>query len=253
MAHYSFDDLGFDPRELSGEQLAEKLDTRVADILAEIEGSPVWCTIMDSATPVILKMCILKEVYLEIAMYQPDAVEAAIAAIAQMPRSLPVRYFEEMLGHQIEEFDHGEMAVRDFVGLQGSEDYARSRAQSPSAFAVSAIWRNIAFKRAPFTYLGAVYLFDALTPVVTARVLSALGEKGAQPGMEFIAHHATADIAHAESLRALIVDVADHFPATRQDIAYGMAYFAHVYPLPCWTAAYRRAQARCETPAVAAE
>jgi hypothetical protein len=238
----SFIDFGFDAN--SPEQLADWLDTRVAAILKDVEESEVWAAIVGGSSSFDLVRAILREIYLEIAMYQPDSIEAAVASIAQFPRSMPVAWFDEMLHHQVEEFDHGEMALRDYVALGGDESAARRRPQSPSAFAVAAIWRNITHKRDPFVYLGAVYLFDALTPIVTAKAKAALQRsmKGDYTGLEFIIHHATADIEHANTIRRLIVDVATSYPDKIEAIAYGFEYFAHVYPLPVWSNALHRAR-----------
>lgn len=147
-----------------------------------------------------------------------------------------------MLHHQVEEFDHGEMALRDYVGMGGSEAFARARLQSPSAFAIAGIWRNITHKRDPFLYLGAVYLFDGLTPIATDIVMKMIAARGQiTAGLEFVRHHATADVEHTAQIRALIVEVADRFPDRRASIAYGYEYFKHVYPLPAWEAACDRA------------
>jgi hypothetical protein len=237
-------DFGFDAKRCSPEDLVKWLDCRVEEILREVENSEVWTAVVGLQAPPGLVEEILKEVYLEIAMYQPDSIEAAIASIAQFPRTMPIAWFDEMLQHQVEEFDHGEMALRDYIALGGKEIEARQRVQSPSAFAVAAIWRNITHKRDPFVYLGAVYLFDALTPIVTAKAKSALRNHlgGNARGMEFISHHATADIEHAATIRRLIVDVATANPGKIEALAYGFEYFAHVYPLPVWNSALRRAK-----------
>jgi pyrroloquinoline quinone (PQQ) biosynthesis protein C len=159
-----------------------------------------------------------------------------------------------MLRHQVEEFDHGEMALRDYAALGGDVAQARRRRQSPSAFAVAAVWRNIVHKRDPFAYLGAVYLFDALTPLVTAAVKDRLaGRLGRAKGLEFIIHHATADVEHERQIRQLLVEVMQAFPDSGESIVYGFEYFAHVYPLPVWLAAMRRAQRSLVARRVAAE
>lgn len=230
------------PLPASADELVSWLDSRVAECLSDIESSEVWKVVIDKAFGTEFAFRVLKEIYLEIVMYQPDSIEAAVASIGQMPRNMPVAWFDEMLHHQVEEFDHGEMALRDYVALGGNEASARSRTQSPSAFAVAAIWRNIAHKRDPFLYLGAVYLFDALTPVVTEKAKSALGVNTSRNGLEFITHHATADIEHADLIRKLIHDVAVRYPDKIPSIAMGFEYFAHVYPLPVWTAAMQRAR-----------
>lgn len=236
-------DLGFTPETLSPAELVAALDRQVAAIMEEIERSELWACLADPATPDLLVRATLREIYLEIALYQPTAIEGAVRAIAQFPRQMPVAWWDEMLRHQVEEFDHGEMALRDYHAFGGDAEAARRRPPSPSAFAVGAIWTMIAERRDPFLYLGAVYLFDALTPIVTARAAAALsGRRLGATGLEFITHHATADVAHAEQIARLIEDVAGHYPARKASIAYGFAYFRHVYPLPCWLAALRRAR-----------
>ena len=74
-----------------------------------------------------------------------------------------------MLIHQSEEFDHGEMARRDFIGLEHKTEDAYVRL-SPEAFAVSAVWWMIARQYDPFAYLGALFLFEGLTPYLTAAI-----------------------------------------------------------------------------------
>lgn len=243
----SIEDFDFDASKSSPEGLAIWLDKRVQEVLADVEASEVWRAIVGGTMPREFVVQVLQEIYLEIVMYQPDSIEAAVASIAQMPRTMPVAWFDDMLHHQVEEFDHGEMALRDYVALGGDETYARSRMQSPSAFAVAAIWRNITHKRNPFLYLGAVYLFDALTPIVTERAKNALASafKGGK-GLEFITHHATADIEHADKIRQLIIDVAGRYPTEMSSIAYGFEYFAHIYPLPVWLVAMRRVERRAQ-------
>lgn len=226
-----------------GEDIAAHLERRVLETLARVEAAECWKLLMNPATSPALAQRILTEVYLEIAMYQPEAIEAAIASIGQMPRDMPVSWLADMLHHQVEEFDHGEMAIRDFASMGGAERYARTRKPSPSAFAVAAMWRYITHKRDPFLYLGAVYLFDGLTPIVTEKAMGLLsGAADAARGMEFIIHHATADIAHTAAVRQLIVDVGDKYPHSIPSIALGYEYFAQVYPLPGWEAAVSRAQ-----------
>lgn len=201
----ALDDLGIDPSILSGEELAVHLERRVQETLDEILASRVWAVLSDPETDIQTVMSILLEIYLEIVMYQPDSIEAAIASIGQMPRSMSPALVEDMLHHQVEEFDHGEMALRDFVGLGGSEAFARARTQSPSAFAIAGIWRNITHKRDPFLYLGAVCLFDGLTPIATDIVMKMIAARGQMTaGLEFVSHHATADVEHTAQVRALI-------------------------------------------------
>jgi hypothetical protein len=239
------EDLGFTIQDLDPDTLVGRLDDQVARIVTQVENAAPWRRLADPATPQPLVIETLKELHLEISMYQPLAIEGVVRAIAQFPRRMPVAWWDEMLQHQVEAFEHGEMALRDYVALGGDEGFARARATSPSAFAVSAIWTMIAEKRDPFLYLGAIYLFDALTPLLTARAAQALAPRGlASRGLEFITHHAIADIEHAEQIGRLIADVAARYPQKVGSIAYGFAYLRQVYPLPVWDAAFRRAEAR---------
>lgn len=248
------EDLAIDPSVLPPDGVVDHLDHAINDLMEEIEASRLWTIITDPATPDALVREILKEIYLEIVMYQPDAIEGAVRAIAQFPRQMPVAYWDEMLHHQVEEFDHGEMALRDYKGFGGDEAFARARFQSPSSFAVAAVWNQFAHKRDPFMYLGAVYLFDGLTPVVTQRAAAMLSSrKLSSSGLEFITHHATADVEHADQIKQLIIDVLERYPDKKASVVYGFEHFRHVYPLPCWNAALRRASMSTHATALAAE
>ena len=250
----AIEDLGVNPDGLSPDAIVAHLDRRIEETLGEIQSLDGWAVLTDPATPIALVQEILREIYVKIIGYQNEQVEAAVCAIAQMPRSMKVAWFDEMLHHQAEEFDHGEMAVRDFIGYGGTEAEARVRPQSPTAFAVAAVWRNFVHKRQPFMYLGAIYLFEALTPLITGRAMQMLAGRGLAPtGLEFITHHATADIEHADSMKGLIAEVAFAYPEAKRPMLYGFEHFKAVYPLPCWAAAARRAQARVERRAEAAE
>jgi hypothetical protein len=77
------------------------------------------------------------------------------------------------------------------------------------------------------------------------------GQPELRPGLEFISHHATADLEHTAQIRALIVEVADRYPAASTSVAYGFEYFKQVYPMPVWDAARRRALNRVARQAAA--
>jgi hypothetical protein len=239
------EDLGFTIQDLDPDTLISRLDQQIARIVTQVEDSALWRRLAEPATPLPLVIETLKEMYLEISMYQPLSIEGAVRAIAQFPRRMPVAWWDEMLQHQVEEFDHGEMALRDYVALGGDEAFARARAASPSAFAVSAVWTMIAEKRDPFLYLGAVYLFDALTPILAARTAGSLAPRDvASRGLRFATRRSADDIERTARIGALIADVAARHPEKIGSIAYGFAYLRQVYPLPVWDAALRRAEVR---------
>jgi pyrroloquinoline quinone (PQQ) biosynthesis protein C len=233
------------PKKNNTPLLSDILDARIGSLLEEIEASELWKALTSpKAKPEFVRV-FLREVYLEITSYQPHVIEAAICSIGQMPRSMPVRMIKAMLRHQAEEFDHGEMAVRDYVALGGSEDYARHQHKiSNASFAVSAVWWMITKLRDPFAYLGALYPFEGLTPIVSQRVMAVLARKAFPANaQEYLTFHATEDIKHANLIKAMINETAERYPEARESILDGMERFLAVYPLPVWDAAYRRAKA----------
>lgn len=239
------DDFNFDPNELTPQQLLEFLEGRIQDVLNELTESELWKVVSNPETDAKLIQETMKEIYLEIVMYQSDVIEATIAAIAQMPRTLDADVIDEMIHHQIEEFNHGEMALRDYVGLGGDEEFARHRRLSPTAFCTAAVWRMLAHMRDPFAYLGALYPFEGLTPIVSEMVKGILRGKGFKDdATEFVEYHSTADIEHTRLVRELILKLANEYPESKASMCYGIDYFLAVYPLPVWNAAFRRAKQR---------
>ena len=219
------------------------LEENTSKLLGEIQRQDVWTFVTSASAPAASVIAVMRQIYLEIAGYQPDVIAAAIASIGQMPRSMNPRWVKSMLLHQGDEFDHGEMALRDYVGLGGSEKNAREKRMSPEAFAVAAVWWMIAQKRDPFAYLGALYLFEGLTPTVTALIKQTLRERGwGANAMEYIEFHSTEDIKHANLVNHLISEVAVAYPEAVESIKYGFECFRAVYPIPLWNGSFARAQ-----------
>lgn len=231
------------PQNLKGGALIDWLNGRMIQVLQLVESTEFWRVITHPSTDPLLIREMMKEVYLEIYSYQQVAIEGAIASISQMPRSMPVRMVKAMLRHQAEEFDHGEMALRDYVALGGSEDYARHEHRtSPASFAVAAVWHMIAELRDPFAYLGALYPFEGLTPIVSERVKAALVPRGFPvEALEFVEFHSTEDPKHTELVRHLIQETVTRYPEAERSIREGLERFLHIYPLPVWQTAYDRA------------
>src|SRR5947209_400476 len=84
-------------------------------------------------------------------------VEATFTAIGRLPKHRP-DLMRPMLLHNLEEVDHSEMALADYVKLGGEESWARSRRRTPASFAVAATCRMLAEWESPFAYLGYMYL-----------------------------------------------------------------------------------------------
>ncbi len=227
--------------EADSDSFVDSLDARIQRLLDEIRESDVWQTITSPKTdPAFIKM-IMREVYLEIYSYQPHVIEATIAIIGKMPKADP-RMIHKMLVHQAEEADHGEMALRDYVALGGDEAYARSRRISPASFAVASLWWGLWKMEDPFTYLGALYPFEGLTPLVSQMVRESILKNGFPANaLEYINFHAEEDIKHANLVRKLLKHVVKNYPSATDGIRVGIEYFLAVYPLPVWQTAYDRA------------
>jgi pyrroloquinoline quinone (PQQ) biosynthesis protein C len=217
------------------------LDARIAETVKEIEASDVYKAVFSPRTDDQLLRDIMRELYLEVYSYQPQVIEAAIAIIAKMPRS-DAKMVTKMLVHQGEEFDHGEMALRDYVALGGDEEYARTVRASPASFAVRSVWWGIWRTEDPFTYLGALYPFEGLTPIVCGRAEQALQRRGFPvTAMEFLRFHAAEDLRHTKMVRDLIEHAVKKYEGAAESIHAGLDYFLQVYPLPVWMTAYKRA------------
>lgn len=226
----------------AGAEIIDWLGERIAGLLAQIEDSPVWKVLNGAETSAELRCTIMREIYQEIAWYQPDVIQATISAIGQMPRSVDPKLIRSMLIHQADEFDHGEMAVRDYVALGGDETTCRTSRPSPAAFAVAGFWRQVEHRRDPFMYLGALYLFEGLTPIVTGKIKETLRRGGVPDNaLEYIEFHSTEDIAHANLVNQLIARIVDQHPESASAIRHGYECFESVYPLPLWNGAFERA------------
>ena len=234
--------------ERAGEWTEERLDAfvasldhRIGRVLRDIEATELWQVVTSPQAPPDLLRAIMREVYLEIYSYQPHVIEATIATIGRMPKTDP-KMIQRMLIHQAEEADHGEMALRDYVSLGGDEQHARNSPISPASFAVASLWWGLWRMADPFCYLGALYPFEGLTPIVCQRVLQALTRNGF-PGhaLEYINFHATEDVKHANLVRKLLKYVVRTYPRAADSINVGIEYFLAVYPLPVWQTAYDRA------------
>jgi pyrroloquinoline quinone (PQQ) biosynthesis protein C len=219
----------------SEEQLTDfvsALDARTHSLVEELKMTPIWAAVTSPATNPDFLQAIMREVYLEIYSYQPHVIEAAIAIIGRMPKTDP-RMIQKMLLHQAEEADHGEMALRDYVALGGDEHYARTCRISPAAFAVASLWWGLWKMEDPFAYLGALYLFEGLTPIVSRITRDAvLANEFPANALEFIDFHSEEDIKHTNLVRKLIKHAVKTYPTAAESIATGIEYFLSVYPVP---------------------
>jgi hypothetical protein len=214
----------------------DRMDDRVNGLLKRIESSDPYRRVFDPDADPRLVQSVVKYVLLEVFSYGPHVTEATFTAIGRMPKTHP-DLMKIMVRHDLDEVDHGEMALADFVRLGGDEHWARTRRTTPASFAMAATVRMLAERDLPFAYLGYMYPFEALTPVLTARLQEQFQRKGFPAvARKFVDVHAEEDISHAKVLRHLIGQVVETFAGASEAIEYGFECFATVYPLPIWDA-----------------
>ena len=229
-------------RTLNPEEFVKHLDHKVNAMLVKVEASEVYRLVSDPATNPRLVAAIVKYILLEVFSYGPHVTEATFVAIGRMPKNRP-DLIRPMILHDVSEVDHGEMALKDFVKLGGAEAWARSRRTTPASFAMGATCRMLAQLESPFSYLGYMYLFKCLTPILTERAQTFLKAAGFPvSAQKFIDVHAKEDIAHADALGKLVARVVRDYPEAASAIEYGFDCFAVVYPLPIWECALRNAR-----------
>ncbi len=218
------------------------LDAKITSLVARIKKHEAWDALTSPNADGLFVRLFMKELYLEIYSYQPQVIEATIAIIGRMPKSAP-RMIQTMLIHQAQEADHGEVALQDYVALGGDEQYARTRRISPASFAVASFWWGLYRMESPFCYLGALYLFEGLTPLLCQAVLRPLEKQGFPvDALKFVTFHATEDLKHQAMVRKLLTTATARYPDALQAIRYGLDYFMAVYPIPCYEEAYKRAK-----------
>jgi hypothetical protein len=211
--------------------------------LAAVEETGLYRLATAPETDARTVATLIKYILLEVFSYGPHVTEATFTAIGRFPKNRP-DLMKPMIVHDLSEVDHGEMALRDYIRLGGDEREARARRITPESFCMSATCRLLATAEEPWAYLGYMYLFESLTPVLTERAQSILAAKSF-PGdaRHFIDFHAKEDIGHSTLLADLIDRVTADYPEAAAAIEYGFDCFAAVYPIPIWDAALRHAQA----------
>ncbi len=141
------------------ETLVEILNHKMQAHLASIEQSEAYQLLSASDADPRLATTIVKYILLEVFSYGPHVTEATFTAIGRLPKNRPDLMIP-MIRHDLSEVDHGEMALRDFIKLGGSETWARSRRITPASYALSATCRMLTERENPFSYLGYMYLIN---------------------------------------------------------------------------------------------
>lgn len=227
-------------REYSPEAHAafERLDAEVKAVFGEVLQWRGWQFAQNPATPKDQIIALVREVFRSVAMYQAHTTEAGFHMFGRLPKG-EVRLIQALCSHKAEEAEHGLWAAEDHQKLGGSRS---AMSASPATFAVAAVWWRMAETEDPLGYLGAEYLFEELTALVTGALLPLIELRDLpRDGFRFIIEHATEDVKHATFLKHLILDVATRYPQSIDSMFRCFDYFHQVYPIPVWDEAFRRA------------
>lgn len=211
-------------------------------IVERIKGAPIFKALRAENPDPRLVVNTLKHVYLSIFQYQPHVTEATFTAVGRMPKHSE-RLIKTMIRQQVEEVEHADMALRDYERLDGDLLLARGP-MLPECAAVAAMCHFLGEHCHPASYLGFMYIFEALTPIMATEAQKAMSASGyAAEAREFIDLHAMEDIRHTDMIVAVIEQLLACDPTAGDAILFGFRAFETVYPLPVWSAAHDRALA----------
>jgi len=217
----------------------EKLDARVKSVFAQVTAWRGWQFIHAPGASRDQIIALVREVFHSVVMYQADTTEAGFHMFGRLPKR-EVRLIQALCSHKAEEAEHGIWAAEDHQKLGGA--HPSKVKPSPATFAVAAVWWRVAEIEDPLGYLGAEYLFEELTALVTAALIPLIEARDLpRDGFRFIIEHATEDAKHAAFLKHLILDVATRYPASIESMFRCFDYFNQVYPIPVWDEAFKRA------------
>ncbi|AWN36374.1 iron-containing redox enzyme family protein [Methylobacterium radiodurans] len=224
-----------------------ELDRRVTEIYEQVREWRGWRLISDPQTPRETILGLVREIIRSVAWYQAHTTEAGFHMFGRLPKS-DVRLIQALCGHKAEEAEHGLWAHEDHAKLGGSPA-AVAAPPLPATFAVAAVWWRMAQVEDPLGYLGAEYLFEQLTALVTQAALPIIaGRNLPRDGLRFVIEHATEDAKHATFLKHTIMDVVTRYPESPEAMFRCFDYFHHVYPLPVWDEALQRMEAGAANP-----
>jgi hypothetical protein len=220
----------------------QALQASLDALVQEVQKSPVFLALTAPDADKRLITDTLKNIYLSIYQYQPHVTEATFTAVGRMPKQSE-QLIKTMILQQVEEVEHADMALRDYLRLGGDEALAKGP-MFPECAAVAAMCHFLGEHCHPAAYLGFMYIFEALTPIMATQAQKLMGTSDYLPAArEFIDLHATEDIRHTDMIVSVIGDLLKIDPSAAEAILFGLRSFVAVYPLPVWNAAYERAKA----------
>lgn len=228
------------PASKAGE-LSARLNELLARLVQRLEQTEFYQTLTRPNADPKLVAATLKHVYLSIYQYQPHVTEATFTAVGRMPKHSE-QLIREMIMQQVEEIEHADMALRDYLRLGGDRAIAEGR-MFPECAAVAAVCHFLGEHTHPGAYLGFMYIFEALTPIMAARAQAVMTTTGYAPtAREFVDLHAKEDIRHTDVIVSVIKDLVVIDPSAAEAVEFGYRTFENVYPLPVWSAAFERAK-----------
>jgi hypothetical protein len=216
------------------------LDKRVSRIFDEVQKWRGWIEINEPTVRPERILSIIREVFRSVAMYQSFTTEAGFHMLGRLPKG-EVKLIQALCSHKAEEAEHGLWAVEDYLRL-GGERHKLELPPTPATFAVAAVWWRMAEVEDPLGYLGAEYLFEQLTMLVTQALVPILRRHDlSHSGLRFAIEHATEDARHAVFIKHLLLDTVTRYPTSADSMLRCFDYFHAVYPLQVWDEAYLRA------------
>jgi hypothetical protein len=219
--------------------LKEGLDA----LVGRIQQSEFFRAISKPGADKALVTNTLKHIYLSIYQYQPHVTEATFTAVGRMPKQNE-QLIKTMILQQVEEVEHADMALRDYLRLGGDRALAEGP-MFPECAAVAAVCHFLGEHCPPAAYLGFMYIFEALTPIMAEQAQKVMSTSDYLPeAREFVDLHATEDIRHTDMIIAVIDKLIRIQPSAGEAIVFGLNAFLAVYPIPVWDAAYQRAMGK---------
>jgi hypothetical protein len=225
-----------------GQELLEQLNRRLERDVVRFRESHVWRVLSSAASSTQLLSAVLRELYWEIHCYQPFTTKAGFAMIGGAD-VVDRKRMRTMLLHKWEEVEHRQWALDCYLALGGDPRRGAALPMSAQSFAVCAVWERMSARCGALSYVGAEYLFEALTARLTPIVADVLAKRGfGGEALQFITEHAVEDQKHQQLFAKLIVEIGNAHPEGSAEILYCYDCFNAVYPMPVWEACVARAE-----------
>ncbi|QCI66759.1 hypothetical protein [Phreatobacter stygius] len=209
----------------------DEIDSRVVDVFANIHGWRGWKFISNRHAPKPQSLALAREIMDFIGWYQAHRAEACLT----LANRLEANEAEIVRALCDDTADRRPGAEDDHASLLGQP-------LTPACFAVAAVHGRIAETDDGLGLIGADYLFEQLTALIT-QAAQPISEARDRPndGMSLAIKRAASNAGRANLARQLILDVATRSPESAKAMLRGLDCFRVVYPLPVWDEAYERA------------